>query len=837
MSVQKLKYWWADDKDELLNKLDVDPVRGLSEEEVTQSRKSFGSNMLEEIQPTSVLELIYSSVKEPMMILLLGIALLSILFGRIPEAIFMVCVVGAYITIEFINKFRTDQTMSKLRELTQPVTKVIRNSQIQEVKTSELVVGDIVILLEGVRVPADVRLIDSLGLLVNESSLTGESFPVNKDAQVKVDESASLIERKNSVFSGTLVLSGEGKGVVVAVGKESEFGIISKDFLEQRKQKTIVQEAMSKLVKILAILAIIVSLVIPFIGFLRGLNTEQMILTWLALTFLMVPGQPPVIIMMALALASFDLSKKTMIVKRLKGVEVLGQLSAIVTDKTGTITENKMKVNYFVFPNGETVKIDTLSNGIKNKINLSLPEYSNDPTDNAVKEALGEVKKELKYSCIKSFSENHPWRSLVYSSFCAIAGQPEKLIEFSQLSKDLKESLLKRVKEETDKGNRVIAYVFKNDAVDDLDSKVEFLALAVLSDPVREGVRMAIDRLRKAGISTYMVTGDHPSTAVQIAQQIGLDTNCLTGKDIENMDDEELEKRLHSVQVYARISPSQKERLVTLIRQNGKIIAVVGDGINDVPAIKAADMGIAMGEIGTDLAKESADLILTDDNYAHLPDAIEIGRKSIDNFRKGLTYYLSAKAILLFTFLVPLGLGIPFPFDPIHIIFIELLMDLASSTIFVTEKADPNIMKKSSQRTSDFLNFKIGWKILKNGLPLALGILGIYLGTYYMTDNVIMAQTAAFVTWLLGHILLALNLKQDRLPLLQQGISSNKFGLFWLISMVLMSLSITMIPALFPFLHTTVLPTTLWIAILIIIFSTTFWIEIAKNVRKESIAL
>lgn len=838
MNTNSLSHWWAFGKDELLNRLHVDPSQGLSEKDVKNNRASFGSNILEEIQPASPYELILDSIKEPMMLLLLGIALLSIFFGRIPEAIFMIFVVAAYISVEFINKFRTDQTMSKLRELTQPVSKVLRNSQPQEVKTSEVVVGDIILLSEGVRVPADLRLVDSYGLLVNESSLTGESFPINKDAQAKVRENTPLAERKNCVFSGSVVLSGEGKGVVAAVGKESEFGAIAKEVLIQRKEKTFIQSAMSKLVKTLAVIAIIVSMIIPLVGFLRGQSAQDMILTWLALTFLMVPGQPPVIITMALALASFDLSKRSLIVKRLKGVEVLGQTSVIVTDKTGTLTENKMKVNFFILPNGQTSDPEEMPEDLSHKIKLCLPEYLNDPTDKAIQEAFGALEKEQHYTQFYSFSENHPWRALVYneqvSHFSAIAGQPEKLIECSFLSKKDKEKLLNLMREETNKGNRVVGFAFKSDSDDDLNG-LELLSLAVLSDPVRDGVEQAIDQLSKAGISTYMVTGDHPSTANKIAKQINLHGRLLTGIDLDEMDEQTLKKNLQSVTVFARISPSQKQKLVTLLKQNGEIVAVVGDGVNDAPAIKAANMGIAMGEIGTDLAKESSDLILTDDNYVHIPDAIEIGRKAMDNFRKGLTYYLSAKAILLFTFLIPLGLGIPFPFDPIHIIFIELLMDLASSTIFVTESAEPDIMSRPPQRTSDFLNVKIGQRILLNGAPLALGILGIYLWIYYTTSNVVMAQTAAFVTWLLGHILLAINLKQDHLPLLTQGIFSNRFGLFWLISMALLSFSITMIPALFPFLHTTTLPSLVWITLLTVAIGTTFWIEVTKKLHMKLI--
>ena len=248
---------------------------------------------------------------------------------------------------------------------------------------------------------------------------------------------------------------------------------------------------------------------------------------------------------------------------------------------------------------------------------------------------------------------------------------------------------------------------------------------------------------------------------------------------------------------------------------------------------KAANVGIAMGEIGTDLAKEAADLVLTDDNYAHLPDAILLGRKALDNFRKGLTYYLSAKAILLSIFLVPLALGIPFPFAPIYIIITELLMDLASSTIFVTEASELDIMKRKPQKITNFLNRKIGLRIFRNGFFLAAGILTVYLWLYYDTYNVVLAQSAAFVTWLLGHIMLALNLKQEKLPLLRQGIFSNRFGFFWLTGVVIFSLVITTIPFVYPYLHTTSLSLYIWLIILEVVFAATWWIEVSKIIQAK----
>jgi Ca2+-transporting ATPase len=408
-----ISFWWCSSAEDLMRTLKVDPNYGLSLNAIEQNRLTFGSNMLQEIKPSNVMRLIFESIKEPMMILLLSIALLSGLFEKTIEAIVMIFVVTAYVFVEFINKFRSDRTMAGLRALTQPVTKVMRTGKIIEIPTADIVVGDIVFLSEGVRVPADLLLIESYGLMVNEASLTGESLPAQKDAKKRSGKDTSIAERRNCVFSGTVVLSGEGKGITLAVGKESELGTIAYLVQTQKRKKTFIQEAMAKLAKTLAVLAIIVSILIPLVGFLRGQKAQDMILTWLSLTFLMVPGQPPIIITMTLALASFELSIKKLIVKRLRGVETLGQATVIVTDKTGTITENKMQVQNFITSNAEVIGKKELTKEIQQKINLCLPAYSNDPTDIAISQSLGSIEKARQYSIFEGFGENHPWRTLI----------------------------------------------------------------------------------------------------------------------------------------------------------------------------------------------------------------------------------------------------------------------------------------------------------------------------------------------------------------------------------------------------------------------------------------
>lgn len=820
----KDKAWWHSSVKELLDFFNVVAEQGLTKEQVKKARATHGSNEVLKSKPISIMTLIEEGATEPMVLLLLAVAGLALFFGKVTDASVMIFVVVAYIGIEFINKYRTDRIMMNLCALSAPTTNVMREGKVYDIAVQELVVGDIIIVHEGSLIPADARLISSLGLFLDESSLTGESLPVSKKADILVALDAPLIERHNCLFAGTTVLNGEGVALVVAVGRQSEWGNIAEKVQVAQKEKTLLQESMARLSKISAMFALFISASIPLLGYMRGLNVEEMLLTWLALTFLMIPGQPPLIITMALALASFELARKQIVVKRLRGPEMLGQVTSIVSDKTGTMTESVVEVEKFFLADGKEYEPESLEKQIRESIGLSIPCHSKDPIDSAIREILEIAPSSMQPCELKNFSTAQPWREVIYhhnGTFHAISGRPEEVIAWFMADGEIKKNLEKRVHQEAQAGKRMVAYAMYT------DTDHRFVALAVMHDPVRKGVCQALNNLYTAGVTTYMVTGDHPVTAQAIAQQVGILGDVIDGETLKEISEEELMRVLVKGRIFARIDPIQKLRLVRALQSKGEIVGFVGDGINDAPALKAAEVGIAMGQVGTDLAKEVADLILVDDNYVHLPDAIAISRKALDNFRKGLIYYLTAKSILLMVFLIPLTLGIPFPFTHIQIIIIELLMDLASSTIFVTETAEPDNMRKPLLRMTQYLNKTLEFKVVFDSLGFALGIVVIYLNTY-AAHNIVMARTAAFVAWLLGHIVLALNLKQDRMPLLKQGLRSNYFAMMWLAGMIFIALGVTHLPFLHRYLNTTYLPLTVWIRIVGIVLLTTCWIEIKK---------
>jgi Ca2+-transporting ATPase len=831
--------WWARPAAELVEALDVDAENGLSPGRVEEMRERYGTNEMERGGRTSLWELLWESLSSPMMVLLLAVAGISLAVGRAREAIVMAVVVLSYVGVELYNKARSDRTMARLRELQTPQVTVVRDGERVAVEVGQVVVGDVLPLQPGSRVPADGRLLSSAGLLVNEATLTGESTPQRKMADADVDPDADLAERPTAVYAGTTVLDGQGRALVVAVGQGTELGRVAELTARAGEDPTPLQKEMEDLARTLAYAAVGISILIPLAGLLRGYDLEQMVLTWLSLTFLMVPGQPPVIITMALALAAFELAKGKVVVSRLRGAETLGSVTAILSDKTGTMTENEMAITSLVLGDGtvlawEEREADALLwEGFMRQALPAIPEGSKNPTDEAVVEASEAVAPAPEPGRLPGrlvdqtgFVQCGACRSLTYErdgERCLyVTGGPEFALERSTrwqrgdevraFGEEDKEAVRRRVDELAGEGRRVVGYAYGSapTEVEELRG-LTFVGCAALEDPVREGVREAIARLRGAGIRTVMVTGDKAATARQVAREVGLDASTVVvGAELSEASDEELETKAQETTVFARVTPEQKLRLAEAFKRRGDVVAVTGDGVNDAPAVRSAHIGVAMGITGTDVAREAADLVITDDDFSHLPEGVATGRKAYDNFRKGITYYLSAKAILLTAFMVPLAIGQPFPFAPIQIIAIELLMDLASSTIFISEAAEPGVMERRPRQRKRFLSWEVALRILRNLIGPALAILAAYLGSLALGYGVAQARTAAFATWLLGHIVLALTLKQERASLVERGLLANRFGAGWLAGMVALVVAMVTVPFVREALETTRLSAGQW---------------------------
>ncbi len=853
--------WWSQPASHLLDALEVEREKGLRDDRIEEMRARFGANELREAGRTSLATLLWESVTSPMMLLLLAVAGISLGLRRVREAIFMAVIVLIYVGVELYNKARSDRTMARLRELQAPEVTVLRDGERVSVEVGEIVVGDVMPLQPGSRVAADGRLIFSAGLLVDEATLTGESSPQAKDAQATVSPDADLAERPTAVFAGTTVLDGQGKALVVAVGEDTELGRVAELTAGTVEEPTPLQREMQYLARTLAYVAVGISVLIPLAGLLRGFGLEEMVLTWLSLTFLMVPGQPPVIIMMALALAAFELAGKKVIVSRLRGAETLGSVTTILSDKTGTMTRNQMAVSALITGDGAThlASEQEVSAPLwREFLELALPavpEGSKNPTDAALMaaaEALDQSPAPEPGVLVdqSGFVRGGRYRSLTFQQdgkrWIYATGSPEFALarstrwqrggEINPLGEREKEAVHLQVEELAEQGKRVVGYAYgEAPAGDEEIENLVFVGCVALEDPIREGVADAVARLRTAGARTVMVTGDRAATARQVARQVGLDNDqVVPGRDLVGMSDQALEELVLRAAVFARVTPEQKLQLAQAAKRQGEVVAVTGDGVNDAPALRSAHIGVAMGVTGTDVAREASDLVLTDDDFSHLPDGVAIGRKAYDNFRKGITYYLSAKAILLTAFLVPLAIGQPFPFTPIQIIAIEVLMDLASSTIFITEAAEPGLMQREPRRRQRFLSWSVGSRILRNLVGPTAAILVSYFVSLGLGYDVASARTTAFATWLLAHIMLALTLKQEQISVLSRGLLANRFGAGWLAAMVALVAAMTTVPLMQDALQTTGLSGAQWGLVVGGALIGGGWMEVWKALRKDA---
>jgi len=863
------KEWALKNIEEVFKELDANPNVGLTSEKAKEKLEKFGENRLVKEREESLIDVLKEEITEPMILLLLSVGVLYSVWGSLQDSVTIFTIIIILVLIEVYNEFKAKRSIEALKKLTLPSVLVFREGALKEIPATQLVPGDLLPLKAGQRVPADTRLVKSYGLQIDESSLTGESFPVFKDANARVTENAEIDELTNLVFAGTQIIQGEGTAVVVATGRNTEIGRVAGIAEAVKEPKTPLQLSMRELSKTLVWIALFFSLVIPILGFLRGQPLDIMIMTGLSLAFATIPEELPIIITMVLGVGAYALSRKNALVKRFRAAETLGSVTVIATDKTGTITENRMTLEHVYF-DGELTKhvgdnsekqflgIGILATGVLAAIGHEETRHWN-PMGVAILEAAdkagvdGQAMRD-NYVLLNEFTFDNKLKiaSYIYQHhkdlYLFSSGATEVLIEKSKtiLNNDKekiftiqeKEKTKQTLTEITMKGERTLAFAYRHitkeeKSRDQLENELTFVGFVSFIDPPRSEVRDVVHMCKEAGIRVIMLTGDHPNTAKAIAAQVEIEnTNLLTGNEISKMDDEQLKQTLGTTSIFARITPEHKLRIVRLLREIGEAVAVTGDGVNDAPALQEAEIGIAMGLRGTDVAKENADMILTDDNFVTIAQAIREGRKIFDNLKKGVRYYLAVKVALVITFLLPIMLGIPLPFPPIQIILLELFMDLAASTAFVAEKEEPDIMKQPSRNPKEkFMTKTMLASIFISALSLSMAVSTCYFLTYYWTSDVAHAQTAAFASWILAHIFLAFNLRSERRPVLSLGVFSNKVMVGWAVVAIAMLLLGTTVPVFQSVIKMSLLLLSDWILVIVVAFAATSWIEIAKWVR------
>lgn len=744
----------------------------LSSFEAQKRLLEFGPNQIFQPAKISFLGIAKHEVTEPMILLLLVVGFFYSIWGKLEDALTIFAVIFLLVLAEAYNEFRAKKAIASLEKIAAPKTKVLRNSNITEIDSENVVRGDILILTSGTKIAADAKIQQSIGLQIDESALTGESFPQEKN-------------NNDDIYAGTMVVSGEGQAKVMITGKKTKLGEIAATLKEVKPPKTALQLAMKSLAGKLVYLAIFFSVLIPVVGILRGQDLKTMVLTGLSLSFATIPEEMPIIITMVLGLGAYTLSKSNFLVKRIKAAEILGNATVIVTDKTGTITESQMRI-VSLYPDNQKEIIE--------KALGSLSPYSLSPMEQEIKNKAMELKIADVPSEIarqRNLGDGRKSKSIIrkagneYELFAS--GAPEEIFTMCRyISENIKNGLT----EQTSKGRRVIAIAYKKLGLNEehfdfakLEKDLNFVGLISFEDPPRSGVKETIAKAAKAGVRTIMVTGDHPLTARSIAKEVGILTEnnkVLTGEYLDKLSEEELQNIVKTVSVFARTAPQHKYRIVQALQKNGEVVAVTGDGINDALALKGADIGIAMGIRGTDVAKEAAEVVLADDNYITITQGIFEGRKFFDNLQKGIKYYLSVKVALILIFLLPVLLGIPMPLAPIQIILLELFMDLAASAGFVSEPKGKNIYSRPPRNPKEnIINNRVIKDILIKGAVLFAAVISVYLYARSQNLSLVQSRTFAFAAWIFGHIVLAFISRSDKEPIFSLGMFTNKVMNLW----------------------------------------------------------
>lgn len=851
----------------LVSTLGTNLETGLTSKEAAERLETYGENKIGTLKKSGILRVLANQVKEPMILLLIVIAILYSIFGNVADSFVIVVIVFLVVIIETINVNRAKKSIDALKDMTKPTSLVERDGSIIKIKTSQIVPGDIVQLSSGERVPADGRLAESFNLKIDESSLTGESFPVLKDSD-EPPTGTMLGDLTNMAFSGTLVVQGTARLIITATDGRTELGRISQLVEESEEIETPLEHSVNALTKILASLAILFSVLFPIIGFFQGQTLNDMLLTGLSMAFATVPEELPVLISITLAIGAFSLAKRKAVVKNLKAAETLGSVTVIATDKTGTLTENRMTVSslYYsgAFLTGNEVKESSfirdsvLATGtaeikpgeattFRDPMEVSVFEY-------AVKSGVDTNSIKNSYDLLEEFSFDNRIKLASYlyrrpdNSICLyVGGAPEVVIEKSVslmgsdgrltvMEQSVREDLYRVVDEISSKGERVIAISYREvekytEDREEVEEDFIFLGLVSFIDPARPEIGDAIRQCQIAGINVIMVTGDHPGTARAIAGKIGIRSSgkVINGSQLESMNDEELSKVLKDHNVFARITSEDKFRIVRTLQENEEIVAVTGDGVNDSPALQNAEIGIAMGIRGTEVAREASDMILLDDNFATIVDAVHEGRKILYTLKKSLVYEISIKLSLVMILSIPLFLSIPFPFSPIQIIVMEMIMDFGAMGGFLYEREEKDFLKLSAQRKDrNFINRRTMLFTTESAFMISLAVTSVYLYLYYTSMTLVRAQTAAFAVWMLTQIFLAHNLRTERQPIFLKGILSNKILSLWALIVLIALFIITVVPDFQVVLHTVYLTNWDWVIIIAASLLSTFWIEIRK---------
>ncbi len=817
---------------------------GLSSEEVKERQDEYGKNELIEKEKPGPITKFIGQFKDFLIILLIVAAIAAAIIGDITDAIVILIVVILNAVIGFIQENRAENAMEQLKSMTSSEAVVIRDGEPQKTSASELTVGDVVVLEEGDNVPADLRLLKSYDLMVDESALTGESKPSEKD-----ENSLSEDETTNLAFMDTYVSSGRARGVVVEIGMNTAIGKIA-EMIQGEEQKTPLQDRIHGLGKLMGLLALLVCTGVFTLQFFKGVPIVENFLTAVSLAVAAVPEGLPAILTLTLALGMQRMAKSNAVVRKLLAVETLGSCTTICTDKTGTLTKNKMTVRQTRITSPEMAfKISALCNNSS----ISNGKVIGDPTDGAMlvyaeendykRDELEEVHKRIFEIPLDSERKRMTTVNNFHGDrYVLTKGAPEIIIErcnmveedgeLSEITEENRKEVLEDLKGMTSEALRVLALAYRKmdpdedyEDKDALESNLIYVGLVGMMDPPRKEAKEAVALCEKAGIKVVMITGDNKDTAAAIASEIGIlkGGKVLTGPDLDKIDDEKFKEMVQDVNVYARVFPEQKVRIVEALKSRGQVVAMTGDGVNDAPALKKAAIGVAMGS-GTDVAKESSDMLLQDDNFATIVEAVKEGRTIFDNIKRFVKFQLSTNIGAILTITVASLASLPIPFNPIQILWINIIMDGPPAQSLGVEPSEANVMERKPSK-GNIIPRRNLIRIVIAGIVMSIGTLLLYVYKLNSGASVITATTVAFTVFVMYQIFNVFNCKA-------KGMIPNKTLLIAVAASFLLQLSVIYLPFLQGIFRTTAISYMDW-ALIVVVASTIFLSEfISEKVIK-----
>jgi Ca2+-transporting ATPase len=837
----------------------INNFSGLSNEAAEKLLKEEGFNELPSQKKQNWLSILKKVISEPMLVLLIVGGSIYFFMGEPRDATMLLSFVLMIIGITFYQERKTEKTLEALKNLSSPKALVIRDSEQKKIDGRNIVRGDIIIIHEGDRVPADAVILSCQNLFVDESLLTGESMAVRKSEwKEKTESKRPGGDDLPFVYSGSLVTSGRGIARVESIGLKTEIGKIGKSLESIKEEDTLLKKETAKIVKIVAIIGVILCVFVIFAYIFTKGDIIEGFLAGLTLSMAILPEEFPVVLLIFLTLGAWRISKNKVLTRRSSAIETLGAATVLCTDKTGTLTMNRTKLSNLYtndsFYELEKSNQNNLPEQFKLLLGYAVLASKKDLFDPIEKELIeaGELylKKNMgedltlvkEYPLSKEMlALSHAWQAKDNKLVIASKGAPEAILELCHVDKNQKKKILQKVKEMSDDGLRVLGvakavFTDNNLPSEQHDFDFEFIGLLGFVDPIRETVPSAVKEAYDAGMRIIMITGDYPGTAQFIASKIGIKNleKYLTGKDLEKLSVDELREKIKTINIFARVLPEQKLSIVNALKSNGEIVAMTGDGVNDAPALKSAHIGVAMGERGTDVAREASSLILLNDDFSSIVVAVRLGRRIYNNLKRAMGYVLSVHIPIAGMSILPLVFDMPIALFPAHIAFLELIIDPACSTVFEAEKEEKNIMKKPPRDINQpILNFKTVLINIAQGISVLIATFALFVFAIKTGRSELEVRSFVFVSLVFANLMLIIiNLSWTK-NIYEVILSANKILFIVLGSALFCLFAVLHTPFFSELFRLTPLDLKDFALIIVVVFVSLIWFEALKLLRNK----